>query len=66
MHEELQILSNDLLKFYADCFCKGNLKIARAQLDGQQTRMRRTDLLLIALFSGMMIMLLPFFGGGPG
>ena len=35
MTRELQILSNDLLSFYANIFCKGNLKVARANLDGQ-------------------------------
>ena len=29
MGEELQILSNDLLRFYADCFCKGSVSRAR-------------------------------------
>ena len=33
MGEELQILSQDLLKFYADCFCKGNQNSAKKQLD---------------------------------
>ena len=33
MGEELQILSDDLLKFYADCFCKGSIKSARNELD---------------------------------
>ena len=28
MTRELQILSNDVLNFYADCFCKGNLRQA--------------------------------------
>jgi len=35
MGEELEILSNDLLKFYADCFCKGSLKSARNELNLQ-------------------------------
>lgn len=34
MTQELKILSKDLLSFYADSFCKGNLKKARANLDG--------------------------------
>ena len=59
MSEELQILSNDLLTFYAECFCKRNLSSARSQLDQQQNQMRRNDLLLIALFGGMILMLLP-------
>lgn len=29
MGEELQILSDDLLRFYADCFCKGSISSAR-------------------------------------
>ena len=35
MTQELKILSKDLLSFYADIFCKGNIKEARANLDGQ-------------------------------
>jgi hypothetical protein len=27
---ELQILSDDLLQFYADCFCKGSLRQAKS------------------------------------
>ena len=33
MSEELQILSSDILRFYADCFCKGNISTARQHLD---------------------------------
>ena len=29
MTKELQILSDDLLTFYADCFCKGNRSQAK-------------------------------------
>ena len=29
MTRELQILSDDLLTFYADCFCKGNKRQAK-------------------------------------
>ena len=43
MTRELQILSNDLLSFYANIFCKGNLKVARANLDGQHDQIRAKD-----------------------
>ena len=33
MEPQLQILSDDLLRFYADCFCKGNTSAARRELD---------------------------------
>ena len=33
MCSELQILSDDLLKFYADCFKNGKIKEARVELD---------------------------------
>ena len=33
MEPQLQILSDDLLRFYADCFCKGNTSSAREELD---------------------------------
>ena len=33
MEPQLQILSDDLLRFYADCFCKGNTSSARQELD---------------------------------
>ena len=35
MEPQLQILSDDLLRFYADCFCKGNTSAARQELDSQ-------------------------------
>ena len=59
MSEELQILCDDMLKFYADCFCTGDLKEARSQLDGHQNQVRRQDLWMIALFGGMILMLIP-------
>ena len=59
MNEELLILSADVLKFYADCFCNGNLESARAQIDEKENEMRRTDHLLIYLFLGMIVMLIP-------
>lgn len=33
MTRELQILSDNILLFYAEVFCKGNRKAARKQLD---------------------------------
>ena len=59
MSEELQILCDDLLKFYADCFTKGSVKNARSALDGQQNEVRRSDLLMMGLTGGAMLMLLP-------
>ena len=58
MGPELQVLSDDLLRFYADCFCKGSISSARAQLDLQQNEMRRKDLLLISFFAGATLTLM--------
>ena len=35
MTYELQILSDDLLKFYAEIFCNGNLSKAKIELNSQ-------------------------------
>ena len=59
MSEELQILCDDLLKFYAECFNSGSVRNARSALDGQQNEVRRSDLLMIGLAGGGMLMLLP-------
>ena len=59
MSEELQILCDDLLKFYAECFNKGSVRNARSALDGQQNEVRRSDLLMMGLAGGGMLMLLP-------
>ena len=61
MTRELQILSDDLLTFYADCFCKGNMRQARTQLDAQYNEMRRKDSNLISFFGGGLLVLFGFF-----
>lgn len=61
MTRELQILSDDLLTFYADCFCKGNLRQAKTQLDAQYNEMRRKDSNLISFFGGGLLVLFSFF-----
>lgn len=50
--KELQILSDDLLKFYALCFCKGSVSSARNLLDTQYNEIRRKDSNLISFFLG--------------
>ena len=59
MNDELKILSHDMLKFYADCFCKGNIHKASQALNRRQTEIRKTDLILMVFFGGMIIMLIP-------
>ena len=61
MTRELQILSDDLLKFYANCFCKGNLRLAKKQLDMQQNEIRVKDSNLLSFFGGGLIVLSSFF-----
>lgn len=61
MTRELQILSDDILTFYADIFCKGHLRQAKLQLDAQYINIRRRDSNLISLFAGGIIVLLAFF-----
>ena len=61
MTKELQILSDDLLTFYSDCFCKGNRNQARTQLDAQYNEIRRKDSNLISFFGGGCLILLMFF-----
>ena len=61
MTRQLQILSDDLLTFYADCFCKGNLRQAKTQLDAQYNEMRRKDSNLISFFGGGLVVLFSFF-----
>lgn len=61
MTKELQILSDDLLTFYADCFCKGNRNQAKTQLDAQYNEIRRKDSNLISFFGGGCAILLSFF-----
>ena len=43
MKEELQILSDDILKFYAACFCGGRIPQARRELDGDKNEIRPKD-----------------------
>ena len=61
MTRELQILSDDLLTFYADCFCKGNVRQAKMQLDAQYNEIRRKDSNLISFFGGGLIVMASFF-----
>ena len=61
MTRELQILSDDLLTFYADCFCKGNKRQAKLQLDAQYNEIRRKDSNLISFFGGGLVILASFF-----
>ena len=61
MTRELRILSDDLLTFYADCFCKGNIRQAKSQLDMQYNEIRRKDSNLISFFGGGLLMLFSFF-----
>lgn len=61
MTHELQILSDDLLTFYADCFCKGNTRQARTQLDAQYNDMRRKDSNTISFFGGGLLVMGSFF-----
>ena len=43
MKEELHILSDDILKFYAACFCGGKVPQARRELDGYKDEIRPKD-----------------------
>lgn len=61
MTRELQILSDDLLIFYADCFCKGNQRQAKMQLDAQYNEIRRKDSNLISFFGGGLLVMASFF-----
>lgn len=61
MTKELNILSDDLLHFYANCFCKGSHKQARMQLDAQYNDIRRKDSNLISFFGGGLLVLAAFF-----
>jgi len=61
MTRELQILSDDLLTFYADCFCRGNKRQAKTQLDAQYNDIRRKDSNIISFLMGGIIVLLAFF-----
>ena len=61
MTRELQILSDDLLTFYADCFYKGNMNQAKTQLDSQYNEIRRKDLVMIAFLAGGVFVLTSFF-----
>ena len=61
MTRELQILSDNLLTFYADCFCKGNQRQAKLQLDAQYNEIRRKDSNLISFFGGGLMILASFF-----
>lgn len=57
-HEELVMLSDSLLKFYADCFHQGNRSAARTELNAQHNQIRARDSNLIAFSMGVMFMLL--------
>ena len=61
MTHELKILSDDLLTFYADVFCKGNLKQAKAQLDAQYNEIRAKDSNMISFFGGGLVVFFTFF-----
>ena len=61
MTRELQILSNDVLNFYADCFCKGNLRQAQHQLNAQYNEIRVKDSNLMCFFGGGLVVLACFF-----
>ena len=61
MTRELEILSDNLLTFYADCFCKGNKGQAKTQLDAQYNEIRRKDSNMISFFGGGLLILFSFF-----
>ena len=61
MTRELEILSDNLLTFYADCFCKGNKSQAKTQLDAQHNEIRRKDSNMISFFGGGLLVLFSFF-----
>lgn len=54
-------MSDDLLTFYADCFCKGSISSAKIQLDAQYNEIRRKDSNLISFFGGGLLVMFSFF-----
>ena len=57
MKEELHILSDDILKFYAACFCGGKVPQARRELDGYKDEIRPKDSKQIYFLLGTLFML---------
>jgi len=51
------MLSDSLLKFYADCFHNGNRNAAKYQLNAQHNRIRGRDSNVIAFSVGAMLMM---------
>ena len=59
-NRDLMILSDNLLTFYADVFCKGSRQKARRSLDAQHNEIRKKDSNMIAFFGGISVSLLIF------
>jgi len=59
-NEELMMLSDNILTFYADCFCKGSRVKARNKLDAQHNDIRKKDSDLISFFLGAWAVLFIF------
>ena len=55
--EGVKILVKSLTQFYADTFLKGNLNLARAELDGDGIQLRTKDTFWMAFSFGMLIVL---------
>ena len=60
-NRDLRILTEGVLKFYADMFCNGSKVKSRKVLDAQHNKIRTIDAVTIALFLGGIIVMCAFF-----
>lgn len=59
--QDLKMLTDSVLTFYADMFQKGSKKKARWILDAQHNKIRTTDAAIMTFFVGATLILLIFF-----